>query len=357
MTYTPPVYNDISVDLGANYIPPTYNAINVDLSVGDTPLGLVHGNRIAETTITEGTGTYTYGGAVAGYKKFVTLGGGNTCHYLCKSGDIWEIGLGTITATGLERTTLIESTNADAAVDWTAGEKTLVQVILGETIDGMELAETTVIQQVADHLTDHNKFGDVEGGNYAEFESDGTLVFYGTSSTWDDINIDPTNLTGNGDLPVRTTIPGTTLSAAGFSGSKTDEVEGAFEYPHKCKLHLEDGATSVTLDFHCHVMPITTAGGNVRMGIEYGFSDETTPLTSSTTIEVTAALGTTVGLKQTIDISDTIQAPVELGTQIHMRFYRLGGDALDTSSAVVIVQTIGCHVESNLLGSREETTK
>jgi len=32
-----------------------------------------------------------------------------------------------------------------------------------------------------------NKFGDVVGGNYAEFEADGTLVFHGDARVWDDL--------------------------------------------------------------------------------------------------------------------------------------------------------------------------
>jgi len=94
-----------------------------------------HGNRIVETTTTVGTGTYDRGGALASYQTFAELGVGETCHYLCRAGDTWEIGLGTITSTGLERTQILDSSNAGVAINWPVGDKTLVQTLVGETID------------------------------------------------------------------------------------------------------------------------------------------------------------------------------------------------------------------------------
>ena len=97
-----------------------------------------HGNRIVETTSTTGTGTYTRGGAVDGYQPFSELGVGETCHYLCKSGATWEIGLGTVTSTGLERTQILDSSTG-AAIDWPVGDKTLIQTLIGETLDDVLL--------------------------------------------------------------------------------------------------------------------------------------------------------------------------------------------------------------------------
>lgn len=88
---------------------------------------LVNADRVRETTTTTGTGAYTLGGAVAGYRTFVSaIGAGNQCHYVCVGGTDWEIGIGTVSAgppPTLTRSFVLRSSNADAPVNWGAGTK------------------------------------------------------------------------------------------------------------------------------------------------------------------------------------------------------------------------------------------
>ncbi len=95
----------------------------------------VNASRVKETSLTEGTGAYDLEGAVIGFESFVTgVGDTNTCRYLATDGVDWEIGIGTVTdATPdtLARTSVLESSNADAAVDWGAGVKTLAVIMAG----------------------------------------------------------------------------------------------------------------------------------------------------------------------------------------------------------------------------------
>jgi hypothetical protein len=88
-------------------------------------MALVVADRVQETTTTTGTGTYTLAGAKAGFQSFGAVGDGNTTYYACTDGTDYEVGIGTYTASGttLARTTIIESSNSDAAVNWGAGEK------------------------------------------------------------------------------------------------------------------------------------------------------------------------------------------------------------------------------------------
>lgn len=88
-------------------------------------MALVVADRVKETTTTTGTGTYTLGGAVDGFQTFAAIGNSNTTYYACSDGTDYEVGIGTYTLSGttLARTTIIESSNSDAAVNWGSGEK------------------------------------------------------------------------------------------------------------------------------------------------------------------------------------------------------------------------------------------
>lgn len=89
-------------------------------------------NRILETTITTGTGTYTLAGAVSGYKTFASeMSNADTCFYFASAGADYEFGYGTYSASTLARTTVLGSSNADAAVSWAAGTKLIGVAPLG----------------------------------------------------------------------------------------------------------------------------------------------------------------------------------------------------------------------------------
>lgn len=82
-------------------------------------------DRVKETTTTTGTGTLTLAGAVAGFQAFsAVLANNDTTLYAIALGAEWEVGLGTwTTGDNLARTTVLESSNADAAVNFSAGTK------------------------------------------------------------------------------------------------------------------------------------------------------------------------------------------------------------------------------------------
>lgn len=94
----------------------------------------VRADRVLETSTTTGTGTYTLAGAVTGFRTFGSVcADGDTAEYYAEdvdgngipSGD-WETGIGTWATGGtLARTTVTASSNAGAAVDWSAGTRRL----------------------------------------------------------------------------------------------------------------------------------------------------------------------------------------------------------------------------------------
>ena len=91
-------------------------------------MALVINNRVRETTATTGTGAVTLAGAVDGFQTFAAgIGNSNTTYYAISlnTANEWEVGLGTLNgdSSTLTRTTVLESSNGDAAVDFAAGSK------------------------------------------------------------------------------------------------------------------------------------------------------------------------------------------------------------------------------------------
>ena len=92
-------------------------------------MALIVNDRVKETSTTTGTGTFSLAGAETGYESFVSgIGTGNTTYYAIElnSAGEYEVGIGTVTdATPdtLSRTTIISSSNSDAAVNFSAGTK------------------------------------------------------------------------------------------------------------------------------------------------------------------------------------------------------------------------------------------
>lgn len=104
-------------------------------------MALNHADRVRETSATTGTGTYSLAGAVTGYRGFVAgVGTTNTCYYAATDGTDWEVGLGTVTDGSpdtLARTSILKSSNSNAAVSWGAGDKTIFTTLPAEVYQAL----------------------------------------------------------------------------------------------------------------------------------------------------------------------------------------------------------------------------
>ena len=93
-------------------------------------MALIIKDRVKVTSGITGTGTATLGAAAIGFQDFSVIGDTNTTYYTIalQSGSEWEVGIGTVTDTGggvytLSRDTILESSNAGSAVNFSAGTK------------------------------------------------------------------------------------------------------------------------------------------------------------------------------------------------------------------------------------------
>jgi hypothetical protein len=107
-------------------------------------MALVLADRVRDTTTTTGTGTVTLSGtAPTGYQNFSVIGNANTTYYTINAGSQWEVGIGTYSSTGptLARTTVLESSNANALVNFSVGTKDVFVTYPSDravTTDGVE---------------------------------------------------------------------------------------------------------------------------------------------------------------------------------------------------------------------------
>jgi len=90
-------------------------------------MALIINDRVKETSTSTGTGTINLAGAEQGFESFVSgVGDTNTTYYAIAINDEWEIGIGTVTSgtpDTLSRDTVISSSNSDALVNFSAGNK------------------------------------------------------------------------------------------------------------------------------------------------------------------------------------------------------------------------------------------
>ena len=90
-------------------------------------MAVVLGDRVLETSTTQGTGTLNLAGATTGFQTFVAaVGTGAQVSYIIDDGTDWETGIGTVTdgtPDTLSRDTILQSSNADAAVNWGSGTR------------------------------------------------------------------------------------------------------------------------------------------------------------------------------------------------------------------------------------------
>ena len=123
-------------------------------------MALVLIDRAQETATANTTVSFTLSGANTGYQTLAGVGNTNTTYYGATDGTNWEVGIGTYSTTGptLTRTTILSSSNSNAAVstftsplnvwvDYPAGKSVYEDangVITGYPISGGTIDNTVI---------------------------------------------------------------------------------------------------------------------------------------------------------------------------------------------------------------------
>ena len=170
-------------------------------------MAFVIGDRIQETTTTQGTGTVLLTGAVQGYQSFGVIGNANTTYYTIadQAGTNWEVGIGTYYASNvsLARTTVLSSSSGNAAVNFPSGIKAVFVTYPAERAIFADSSNiTTITNLVSGNVS-------VTGGTLT-----GVNV---TATTFSSANVNITGGTENGVTYSNVIVTGGTINNISFT--------------------------------------------------------------------------------------------------------------------------------------------
>jgi hypothetical protein len=138
-------------------------------------MALVIADRVRETSTTTGTGTLTLAGAVSGFQTFSTaIGNTNTCYYTIVNGSEWEVGLGTVAAGTLARTTVLKSSNAGSAVNFSAGTKDVFATYPADKAVDTDITQTLINKTLTSPTLTTPVLGTPTSGALTNCTADGT---------------------------------------------------------------------------------------------------------------------------------------------------------------------------------------
>lgn len=118
-------------------------------------------DRVMETATTTGTGSFTLAGAVAGFRAFSSVCSTNdTFPYTIEAVDgsnvptgDWECGIGTYSGSNtLARTTVLSSSNSNAAVSFSAGTKRCF-IGMQDRFSGLKLIGSVTVSSAVANIT------------------------------------------------------------------------------------------------------------------------------------------------------------------------------------------------------------
>lgn len=197
-----------------------------------------------------------------------------------------------------------------------------------------------------------SRFGGVT--DYAEFDTDGTLRFYGGATAFDDLRVEgatarvgavaPTDGTGfRGDAAhqMRT-----------FIHTQADEIQFYVQFMHGLKI----GAKCYP---HVHFMPVTTGTGVVKFVLEYYWANYSSQFPASPgTLALTYTIPSNEQWYHKIadSASGLILTGVNLSGIMKCRLYRDNTVGSNLAAAVAFLY-FDIHVEIDAMGSSQEYVK
>jgi len=269
-------------------------------------MALVINNRVRETTATTGTGAQTLAGAVDGFQTFAAgIGNSNTTYYAISlnTENEWEVGLGTLNgdSSTLTRTTVLESSNSDSAVDFSAGSKEIFCTLPSEKAVYLDASDNQVggFSSVADDTTPQLG-GDLDvNGNAIVSASNGDIAIDANGTGM--VTMTANSVTGD-VIPGK--LAGTNFSNSLLIGHATTGTLDAAEQNTGVGINAMDAITtadSTTAIGYNALSKVTTGTYNtgVGSGVLYDLvsSHQNTSVGFNSGTDVTGGYNTLMGYK------------------------------------------------------------
>ena len=117
-------------------------------------MALVVYDRVLQTGTANTTVSFSLSGTVTGYQSFAVVGNTNTTYYSATDGTNWETGLGTYASSGtvLTRTTVLQSSNSNAAVTFSGTVTVWIDYIASKSVY-QDANGTATVPQLASSST------------------------------------------------------------------------------------------------------------------------------------------------------------------------------------------------------------
>ena len=213
-------------------------------------MALIQADRVKELSTTTGSANFTLGGASLGFTSFSAgVGSSNTCYYAASDGSAFEVGLGTVSANVLERTTVFSSSHTSAStvhrVDFQAGSKEVFATYV---------AEKAVILDAAGDLNITGEFNFATASttgnfNFVTANSTGNLGVVGNASVGGTFHIQG-NTSAQGTLNVKGAV--SVSSTLGVEGEINNEVGNIVIDPTTQIVEIKGGgSTDAELKLNC----------------------------------------------------------------------------------------------------------
>jgi hypothetical protein len=192
--------------------------------------------------------------------------------------------------------------------------------------------------------------GAMADGNYAEFETDGTLKFVGDATVWDDqqIIIGGVKFAGASD-PSWTPYKGGRVLA--FDKGQNNIIYFTAQLSHKYKA-------SSNINFHIHTVHADGDAGNSIWHLTHSWADIGEDFPAQSTVDKTIASPSDADKHEEHDFSSTISVAGAVRSSILLcSLQREGTDDLDTYDDDIYLVAMDFHLEMDTVGSRTEATK
>lgn len=192
-----------------------------------------------------------------------------------------------------------------------------------------------------------------DGTILVEIETDGTLVFHDSATTWNDINLSlippatgaaaPSVIAINGDARLK-------CYAFAGGGAVPDEISGSCEILHDYKE--ESNITP-----HIHWCPVDANAGDVKFQLRYMWVERNGTFSGGQTISVVLPAPGVAWQEVRSSFPVISGTGHHIGSRFIYNLFRDQTDVQDTYGSNVGVFDFGIHFERDTLGSRGITAK